>query len=92
MDTRSWDRHVNLGIFCVSVVYNYNIDTQSLSYEMTSCVLFCALSEDVIDNDLDSRPARPPPKITGRITFLITIRTRLTAHIFQKFKNKTTEW
>ena len=80
VDTHGWDRLVNMDIFGVSVLGSYNFDTKSLSYERTSCVLFCALDEYIIDKDLDSRPARPPPKITGRSKF--TVRTRLTAHLF----------
>ena len=53
MGTRSWDQRDNLSIFSVSVVGTYNVDTQYPTYEETSCVLFCALDEESIDNNMD---------------------------------------
>ena len=60
MGTHSLHKHVNLSIFCVSVVDTYNVATQSLDYEENSRVFFlCALSEYSIDNDLGSSITRP---------------------------------
>ena len=52
--THSWDRHVNMSIFRVSVVDTYNVATQYLAYEGTSSVLLCALDEEMIYNNMDS--------------------------------------
>ena len=43
--THSWDRHVIMSIFRVSVVDTYNVATQSLYYEDTSHLFFCNLDE-----------------------------------------------
>ena len=45
LGTHSWDTGFNMSIFGVSVVETYNVSTQSLSYENTSHVMFCDLSE-----------------------------------------------
>ena len=45
LGTHNWGWCVNLSIFCVSIVDTYNVSTQLLAYEETSCVLFCALYE-----------------------------------------------
>ena len=72
MGTHSWERNVNLGIFGVSVVDTCNVATKSLTYEANSRVLLCALDEDIINNDLDSRPTIPQSNITGGIASLAT--------------------
>ena len=83
LGTHSWGRRVNLSIFSVSVVDTYNVATQSLAYEETSHVLFCALAEEMTDNNLDSRPTRPPSKRTGRSASPVPVRKRAAAHLFK---------
>ena len=65
MGTYSWDKYVNLHIFIVPVLDTYNVATRSLAYEDTSSLFFCDLDEEMIDNDIDSRPTVPPSKRTG---------------------------
>ena len=72
MGTQSLAWHANLSIFGVSVVDTCNVATKSLTYEATSRVLLCALDEDIINNDLDSRPTIPQSNITGGIASLAT--------------------
>ena len=60
LGTKCWYRRVNISIFCVSIFYTYNVATQSLEYEETYHGLFCDLDEEVINNNLDSRPTIPP--------------------------------
>ena len=83
MGTGSWDRLVNLSIFCVSVVDTYSVATRSLAYEETSRVFFYDLAEEMIDNNIDSRQTRPPSKRTGRSASLVPVRKRVEAHLFQ---------
>ena len=52
MGTNSWDWRVNMSIFGISVVYTYNVSTEFLAYEETSCVLLYYFSEEIIDNSL----------------------------------------
>ena len=77
-----------MSIFGVSKDDTHNVDTQSLSYEETCNVLLCDLYEDVIDNDLDSRPTRPPPYITGRIASRVPFSKRATLHLLQTCKKR----
>ena len=65
LGTYSWDKLVNLCIFSVPVFDTYNVATHSLAYGDTSSLFFCALDEEMIDNDIDSRPTVPPSKRTG---------------------------
>ena len=58
MVTHSWDKIVNMSAFDVSVVDTYNVAAKPLAYEETSHVLLCDFYEYIIDNYLDSIPAR----------------------------------
>ena len=39
-----WDQRVNMGVFGVSIVDTYNVETQSLAYEDTYHAIFYTLS------------------------------------------------
>ena len=52
LGTQSWYQRVNLRIFSVSVVETYNVATQYMAYEDNSHIFFCALTEEIIDNDI----------------------------------------
>ena len=67
--THSWDNHINMSIFGAFVVDTYSFATQSLTYEDTSRVFFFALYEEMINNNIDSRPIKPPSNRTGRIAY-----------------------
>ena len=70
-------------MFGVSVVDTYNVATQSLEYEDTSHEFFCDLTENTIDNGVDSRPYIPSSWITGRSTSPLPVRNFPVAHLFQ---------
>ena len=65
LETYSRYQSFNLSIFGVSVVDTYNVATQYLEYEETSRAFFFALVEERINDDLGSRPTRPPSKRTS---------------------------
>ena len=60
LNSNSWDKRVNMSIFGISVFCTCNVTTNYLAYEYNFCVFFYDLSEEMIDNDLDSRPNTPP--------------------------------
>ena len=43
----------------VSAVDSYNVATKYMEYEDTYHALLCALSEETIDDDINSSPTRP---------------------------------
>ena len=49
-----------MSIFGVSVADTYNVATKPISYEETFHIFLCDLAEDVINDDLNSRPTRSP--------------------------------
>ena len=66
MGDHDWFWRVNLSMVGVSVIDSYNVATKYLSYEDTSNALLCDLNGDIIGNDMDSSPTRPPSCRTGR--------------------------
>ena len=75
-------------IFGVSIVDTYNIYNQSLAYKNTYRILLCALSEEIINNYLDSSTTRPPSNIIRRSTSNVPVRKRASAHLFQTCKKR----
>ena len=83
MVTQSWCQGVNPGTSGVSVVDTYDVETQYMEYEDTSNELLYDFTEDMIDNDLNSRPKRTPYWRNGRSETHVPIRTRPTENLFQ---------
>ena len=92
LGTHSWRKRVNLGIFGVSIVDNYNVSTKSLAYEETSHLYLCDLTEGMINNYLNQRPPIPLSKRTGRSASPVLVSKCVAAHLFQTCKKKTTYW
>ena len=84
MGTYDQDKREKMSIFGFFVVEIYNVTKQSLEYEDNSNEFFCHFSEDIIENDMNSRPTRPPSWRTGKIKSPVYVRKLLTAHLFQK--------
>ena len=81
MGTQSWYQRVNLIIFGVYFVETYNEATKYMTYKETSHASLCFLAEEIIDNDLNSRPIRPPLRITGRSALPVPVRTCPTSYM-----------
>ena len=77
MGNHTWDKYVNMSIFGVSVVDTYNFATQSISYEDTSRVLLCDLSEDMTDNDINLSPTTPSSNRTVRSASHVPVKKRV---------------
>ena len=83
MGTNSWEWIFNMSILGVYIVDIYNIATQPLSYEGTYNAFFCGLTEDVINENINSRTNRPPSKRTGIKSPHVPVRKYVEAYILQ---------
>ena len=72
-----------MSIFGVYFVDTGNISTHYISHEETSNIILCALDEEMINNDLDSRPTRTPQNITATSALPDPVRKRAVSHLSQ---------
>ena len=84
-----WDQHLNMSIFNVYFFETYNVAKKYLTYEENYHAFFCTLAEEVVSNDLDSRPTRPPSWRTERsVPSPVPVRTLPAANICQTGNKK----
>ena len=88
LGTHSWEKCVNIRILGVSDVETYKTNNQSLAYEHTSCVLFWVFYEEMIDNNINSRPTRLPSDKTGRNALSVSFSKLAASHLFQTCKKE----